>query len=325
MSGGAVGTVFEGAPSGREERVIAHLRGPRAGPLVVVVGGIHGNETAGVRAAERIAARLEPFEDELAGEVLLVRANLQALRAGVRFRVIDMNRCWNDERVSRVRVGDARCVEEREMQGLLGAIDPWVVGERDVVIVDLHSTSAGGAPFLVLSDAPACQDLVSDLPLPQVLGLDRVVDGALASWCCRRGHSAVVCEGGEHGDPDAVAHHEALVLAILGRRGVLPDGLAADADQACEQIARRCEGLPRRMRVVHRQHRTDGDGFRMARRFDQFHRVRKGELLARNDEGELRAPQDGILMLPSYQEQGDDGYYLGVEVSASPGSARSKS
>jgi succinylglutamate desuccinylase len=42
--------------------------------------------------------------------------------------------------------------------------------------------------------------------------------------------------------------------------------------------------------------------------------VAAGTLLARDDGGEIRAPFDGLLLMPLYQAQGSDGFFLGREV-----------
>ncbi|MFT5998627.1 MAG: succinylglutamate desuccinylase, partial [Neolewinella sp.] len=81
------------------ERIIGHYRGAEAGPLVVAIGGVHGNEPAGVLALERL---FDMLEDEprinpgfsFKGDLLALRGNLAALAAGVRFIDADLNRIW---------------------------------------------------------------------------------------------------------------------------------------------------------------------------------------------------------------------------------------
>jgi succinylglutamate desuccinylase len=43
--------------------------------------------------------------------------------------------------------------------------------------------------------------------------------------------------------------------------------------------------------------------------------VKQGELLGRDRNGEVRAPQRGRIVLPLYQELGDDGFFLVRRVS----------
>jgi succinylglutamate desuccinylase len=43
--------------------------------------------------------------------------------------------------------------------------------------------------------------------------------------------------------------------------------------------------------------------------------VKRGQLLARDRRGELRAREDGLVILPLYQGSGDDGYFWGRAIS----------
>ena len=50
--------------------------------------------------------------------------------------------------------------------------------------------------------------------------------------------------------------------------------------------------------------------------FKNLDHARAEQLLARDRNGEIRAPNDGLVMLPLYQGQGDDGFFWGRAVSA---------
>jgi succinylglutamate desuccinylase len=66
--------------------------------------------------------------------------------------------------------------------------------------------------------------------------------------------------------------------------------------------------------VHHRHALWPDDGFRMEPGFANLQRIREGELLARDNHGEIRAPETGVLLMPLYQTLGDDGFFLGREV-----------
>jgi succinylglutamate desuccinylase len=44
--------------------------------------------------------------------------------------------------------------------------------------------------------------------------------------------------------------------------------------------------------------------------YKNFQAVEKGELLALDKHGEIRADEDGLILMPLYQKQGDDGFFL---------------
>ena len=60
-----------------------------------------------------------------------------------------------------------------------------------------------------------------------------------------------------------------------------------------------------------------GDGFRMQPGFVSFQPVERGQELARDATGPLAAPASGMLLMPLYQGQGEDGYFIGRRVAYS--------
>ena len=48
--------------------------------------------------------------------------------------------------------------------------------------------------------------------------------------------------------------------------------------------------------------------------FENFSRVRVGQVVATDTRGDIRVHRTGMLVLPSYQGLGDDGFFLGRDV-----------
>ena len=44
--------------------------------------------------------------------------------------------------------------------------------------------------------------------------------------------------------------------------------------------------------------------------FKNFQAVTKGELLARYDDQDVKAEADGMILMPLYQAQGNDGFFI---------------
>jgi succinylglutamate desuccinylase len=57
------------------EHLIASIRGSLPGPTLIIVGGIHGNEPAGVLAANRVWRRLQERRAVLRGVVVVGRGH----------------------------------------------------------------------------------------------------------------------------------------------------------------------------------------------------------------------------------------------------------
>jgi succinylglutamate desuccinylase len=112
--------------AGRYRRVLGRRSGAERGPLLVVMTGIHGNEPAGLIAAERVLQSLEARGLPRRGDVVFLAGNLEALERRVRFVDRDLNREWTRERLAAVLGHAARPdepTEHGEMRELLGPLD----------------------------------------------------------------------------------------------------------------------------------------------------------------------------------------------------------
>jgi succinylglutamate desuccinylase len=53
--------------------------------------------------------------------------------------------------------------------------------------------------------------------------------------------------------------------------------------------------------------------FKMFPGFQNFSPIRKGEPLATDRHGIVYAPNGGCILMPLYQGQGNDGFFIGVQ------------
>jgi succinylglutamate desuccinylase len=307
-------------------RLIGHVRGARPGPMILAVAAIHGNEPAGVAAARRVLARLEEMTSALSGDFVAFTGNVRALAEERRVIDRDLNRQWTEERIAAQRdcVGTrepAACArtgspsEDLEQYELVTALEAAAAQARgEVIFLDLHTTSAAGFPFVMIGDNLRNRRFALHFPMAIILGLEEVVDGPLLEYWSDRGYTTFGVEGGQHQSPGAVDNLESalwvtLVTAGLARREQVPD-----CDVHLARLSASRGDLPHVLEVLHRHAITPEDRFVMAPDFANIQRVRAGELLAHDRNGEIRAVHDDIVFLPLYQAQGDDGFFLGREV-----------
>ncbi|MFO0603649.1 MAG: succinylglutamate desuccinylase/aspartoacylase family protein [Polyangiales bacterium] len=300
------------------ERTIGRVAGARPGPTLVAVAGMHGNEPGGVLAARRVLAALAGREALVRGELVAFTGNLGALRTGRRFVAKDFNRVWTRERVERLRRDpDAACVdaEDFEQRELLAELDRAVENARgEVYAVDLHTTSAAGTPFVIFGDTLRQRGFVLALPVPAILGLEELIDGVLAQHLTERGCVTFSVEGGQHDDPASVDNLEACLWLALESSGVLARNAVPELARSRALLDARRGRVPRVMEVLRRHAITPEDAFVMEPGFRNLHPVGAGQLLASDRRGKIRAPADGVVMLPLYQAQGADGFFWGRAV-----------
>jgi len=135
----------EGELARPAEHLIASIRGALPGPTLIILGGIHGNEPAGVLAAERVWLRMQKRRAVLRGEVVLLRGNTRALAQRVRYLNADLNRQWTAEnvRAAELERGTPEVSELLEQRELLMVIRKAINRARgEIYFVDLHTTSA---------------------------------------------------------------------------------------------------------------------------------------------------------------------------------------
>lgn len=298
-------------------RVIGRILGDFPGPTLLVTTLIHGNELAGAIAAERVLARLRSEEVSLRGELVVLGGNLGAMREGRRHRGKDLNRLWTEEKIAalRARDGEGDDAEDHEQRELLTEIDAvFARAAGKVFAIDLHTTSAAGYPFGIY-DTRAQEAFALRFPLPMIRGLAAALAGVLTSHLVRRGAIALAVEGGQHDDPRTTDHLEATLVVALEAAGLASASQLSTLASARAHLDAARGGIPRAMEVVARYAITPDDRFKMAPGFANIARVHRGQLLANDAGGEIRAPAEGLVILPLYQGQGDDGFFFGREVS----------
>jgi succinylglutamate desuccinylase len=301
-------------------RVVVRRRGVAPGPTLLVVGGLHGNEPTGLEAALRVAAALDARDTPLAGEFVALSGNRGALARGARFIQRDLNRQWTEERVAALRAdaanpGIALGPEDREQLELLAAAEEAMGSARGpVFLVDLHTTSAEGVPFAMIGDHLRDRSFAVQFPLPLLLGLIGAIGGTLLEYLSGRGCVTLGVEGGQHASRASSANQEAVIWVALVAAGLLPAAAVPDLEAHRARLATAWGGLPRALRVYHRHHIEPEDHFVMEPGFANVQCVTRGTLLAHDTRGAIVAQRDEVLVMPLYQPQGEDGFFLGREI-----------
>lgn len=299
------------------EHLIASIRGSQPGPTLLVLGGIHGNEPAGVLAANRVLLSLRERRADLRGEVVLLRGNTRALERRVRYIDADLNRQWTTDNVRTSESGEGGVPEMSEVlerRELLVEIREAVSRARgEVYFVDLHTTSAHGKPFATVGDTLRNRRFALNFPVTIVLGLEEQIDGTLLEYINNLGSITMGLEAGQHDATTSVDHHEAVIWNATVATGNFRRQDLPELDDCLSRLAR-AGGGRRVVEVRHRHVIGPLDDFQMGPGFENFQPVRRGQVLAKDRTGEITARETGLILLPLYQKLGDDGFFLGREV-----------
>lgn len=310
--------VIHSVANKRFHREIGRYGGSHPGPLVVCIGGIHGNEPAGALALENVLHELHNSKPPFKGTLIALAGNVASLNRGVRYQHRDLNRMWKPERVNKIKDLPALHpaeAEESEQQELLARIETALAGcDGQAIFLDLHTTSSEGSPFVIISDTLINRRFALALGVPMILGLEENLDGTILNYINELGHAAIGFEAGQHRSPDSLKNHEAAVWVTLVTSGCLDREHLPGLSQLRRQLKRSANGVPQIMEMRYRHGISEADQFDMKPGFANFTPVTKGELVASDRQGQVIVPEKGLLFMPLYQKQGDDGFFLVREV-----------
>ena len=312
----------------RVHRFIALTPGPR----LIVLGGVHGNETCGTGGIDRVLAELDSGALRLKrGQLTLIpTANPLARQRMQREGERNLNRQFLPTPAGatpldyEARVTDVLCP-------LLAAHD---------VLLDLHSFQSAGDAFAMIGprdNAGALEPFARAFEEGQLalhLGTSRVVEGWLdiyAASITRRGQPlteqalafgwgtnefmrsqggyGVTLECGQHLDPAAPVVAYRAILEALDLLGMTTaDGQPVGA--SVQPVVRQPELL--RLLSVTDRHDT-GDKF--VRNWTSFDTLRAGEQIGtRHDGAPVLAEGDGFIVFPNAEAlAGTEWFYFAVE------------
>lgn len=301
-------------------RVLGVARGERDGPTLIAIGGVHGNEPAGVEAILAVLESLASDPASLRGEFVGLTGNRIALSRGRRFIDVDLNRIWSYDGQGSARAELRRelgldLVEVREQVDLRQAIVE--VAKRatgPVYVLDLHTTSGEGAGFTAIGDTLANRRFASAIPVPLVLGLEELVDGTLLEFLDESGFVSAVFEIGQHEEAVAGRRGVAGILIGLAAAGLLDGERDSRVARARRYLTAATRSLPRIVEMRERHAIRVGDRFRMLPGFKNFQPITAGQTLAEDRDGPVLSDRTGRILMPLYQELGDDGFFLVREV-----------
>lgn len=288
------------------------------GPTLAVIGGVHGNEPAGIHAARRVLDRLRAERpDSFRGRFVALAGNLRALAGppGTRYVDRDLNRSFTERLL---RTPDPDCAECAQARELLEAVGAEARPGAALFVMDLHTTSAPSPPVVVLEDALRARRFARSLGIPMLLGFEEEVEGLLYDHLTQKlGCVSCVVEAGQHDDPRSVEIHEAAIRAGLHACGIWPLS-PGEADP--RPVLRAASGR-RAGRVYDLRHREpiSDSSFRMDDAVHAHTPVRRGQAVATQGGRPVRTPVGGQIFLPNRQpvkRPGDDAFFIVREVSA---------
>ncbi len=294
----------------------------REGPLLVVFGGMHGNEPAGVLALQEMFKMLkrEPEHNPrftFKGRLIGLLGNVQAFKAKKRFTNKDLNRQFTPENVSRIfsaSTEEELDSEDKELKALLTLINQQIeeYDPKKIVFLDLHTTTAFGGIFSIATDDPESQRIAVELHAPVIRKMLGGIRGTTLHYFNEQNFGrqtvAVTFESGQHDEELSVKRAIAALTNCLRSIGCVN---AEDVENRHDSILiEYSKGLPKIADLLYCHSIAPEDKFKMRPGYSNFQKISKNELLAYDLKGEIRSKDDGRILMPLYQKQGEDGFFI---------------
>lgn len=306
------------------ERIIGHYIGHEPGPFIIALAGQHGNEPSGVLALEQLfeLLDLEPSINpgfSFAGEILALRGNLPALEVGERCIDRDQNRLWLEERLSWPEEDPRLSSEDHQIRDLLKIIEIALEESQphEIVLIDLHTTTASGGIFAIPSKDDRSRLLAAELAVPVIRGMLDGLQGTSLHYFVngrygeRHFLSAITFESGQHDDPLSADRALAATLNLLRATGcVQPADVRTTHDELLREYGL---NLPRHTELKYVHRIVPEDQFVMKPGYQNFDPVKEGEQLGEDRWGIVLAPISGYILMPLYQKTGEEGFFIVAE------------
>jgi len=299
------------------KRLIGSYTQGQDGPLLFFIGGIHGNEPAGVIAMERLFEELNQLNIPFKGKVVGVRGNCRGLAQDKRFIDRDMNRIWTQEHIEYVKNApeEELNVESLEQKELLVYLEAAQEEGRKVYLFDLHTTSGAGGVFSVVEEEDEVIRLAAALYAPVVLKLHDNLAATTLLYMEDQKITGFAFEGGQHKEEYSAVRHHAAAWILLESLGCVNATDYPKLQEYHQVLKKTAEELPDYVEVTYR-HDIEGlhDKFKMRPGYSNFQEVTAGIELADDKDGVILCPSDGLLLMPLYQPQGEDGFFVIKEI-----------
>lgn len=283
--------------------------------MIILIGGLHGNELTGIKAIERIFKKIEDDKLEIRGKIIGLKGNKKAIEKKERYIDYDLNRCWTAEHIQHLSNSHYVFAEDEEvleLNNFFDGLSNYDATQR--VCVDLHTTSSDNGNFIVVPEVTSNDPVINALKLPLILDLEKHIKGTLLKYLTRKGYLAFAFEGGLIGSEVAIELHTAGIWEILLASGAVSPKQINGIMQIGTLLQTFAAELPHKLRVRHHYWITEEDNFRMKPGYLNFQKVKAGEVIAEDRNGSIQISMDGLIFMPLYQRSGNDGFFVVEEI-----------
>lgn len=297
------------------ERFLGSIKEKKASPTIIAIGGMHGNELAGIYALKRVFKRIEKEKIPFSGNFYGLSGNLKAIANNVRFNKVDLNRLWTKESVEKIISSTYDEFEAYELKELYYCIKKIVKkNSGPFIFLDLHTTSADTQPFITISDSLNNRKFSSKFSIPTVLGIEEFLEGPLLSYINEFGHVSLGFEAGQHNKKSSIDNCESFLYLALEALKCLKKEDIKDFDKHKKRFSN-FKNQRDFYEIKYKYEIQKGEDFKMLKGFKNFEEIFTNQVLANSNGKSIKSSFSGQIFMPLYQEKGDDGFFIISKIS----------
>lgn len=260
-----------------------YIKSLAAGPTVVVLGAMHGNERVGVAVQDLLAAEIDP--KKLRGELFLIVGNPLAYEKNVRFVDTDLNRLFGNHFAELEKVQTPNNEQSRALK-----IAPYLAKAN--YLLDIHSTIKPSVPFIFIHNTENHKKLADLFETEFIVSVDSNfksadISSSADNYVDASGAVGLTYESGWHKDelsPESVLNKTKLFLQTVG---------AYDFGISLNQSSTIAKHL-----IIYNDVIPKHDDFAFTQDYKNFDFVSKGVALANENKKPIIAERDSYIIFP---------------------------
>ena len=261
---------------------IIELMGKEPGPTSMILVGVHGNETCGVEALNKILSTLEIQK----GRVFFAYGNPRAIEQNVRYTEKNLNRMFkSEETLSEKEKGSYEYSRAKFLKKYFNQVD---------VLLDIHASFTPTSQRFIICE-PNSKEITKYLPFSLIVsGFDQVEPGGTDYYMNCIGKIGICVECGYLGDQKSVDIAEESIFAFL---------------RACGHVAGEEQVFNQNYVQMYSIYITKNN-LKLTKEFSDFEEIKSGQLIGLDGQEELRAQKDSIILFARNVEKGEDEAFL---------------
>ena len=256
------------------------------GPVITIMGGIHGDEFCGYKAVEYFMKNINTINK---GTLNLVVANQLAIKQNKRAVNYNMNRIFRDKLPEQIKA----TYEYKRSLRIKEILD------QSDILIDLHSSVEGSQPFVICEENGL--ELASSVNVKNILtNIDAFHPGSTDGYMNNRSKIGICIECGYKRDPESTNFAVSAVESILVKLGMVDLDLKM---KKYKQDVFRSEYI----------YMAKSNEFTIPKKYTDFDIINAGDIVAMDGDTPVKFKKNYHILFANQKAKMDDEAFLLVE------------